>query len=84
MTTAVKRKRLRGKGAKLFLDLHSSGHCYLGDLKEFVTMLQPETILPCQANQKGYDSLLELCETMGYKKNKNFYILEDHKKIEVK
>src|SRR3989344_4518271 len=63
-------RKLVDKGLRLFKDIHASGHCYREDLREFIKMVNPEHIIPCQGEQKMFAGVATLAEEMGYNKKR--------------
>jgi ribonuclease J len=70
-------KRLRSKKARLFLDVHASGHCYREDIRDVIKLFKPEHIIPCQGTHAHMEGLIELGEEMGYKQGKTIHMMND-------
>jgi len=77
-------KRLKHLGVRIFSDIHVSGHAGREDLRDFVNMTKPKNIIPAHAEKEGVNGMVELCEEMGYKKNKNVFPIKNRQRITVK
>jgi ribonuclease J len=53
-------------GARIFTDLHVSGHAYREDHLEFLQMLQPQHIIPAHADMKMTAGYAEFAGDLGY------------------
>jgi len=60
---------IRKSGARLFEDLHVSGHAYREDHYEFLQMLQPQHIIPAHADLKMTAGYAEFAGDLGYTAN---------------
>jgi ribonuclease J len=70
-------KRLKKKGVRIFSDAHVSGHAAREDLRDFITMLNPEHIIPAHGDISKLTPLAELASEMGYKLGKTVHLLQD-------
>ncbi len=73
-TTMANRKvlesRLKEKGARIFTDIHGSGHSARHDLKEFIELIKPEHLIPTHGEPHMLEEFAKLAHQMGYKKDK--------------
>ncbi len=76
-------KRLKRYNARIFSDVHVSGHCAREDLRDLITMLNPEHIIPAHAGLVKRTSLASLAEEMGYKLGKNVHLMSNGQKLEL-
>jgi ribonuclease J len=76
-------KRLKKKGARIFNNVHVSGHAGREDLRDFINMLNPEHIIPAHGDLPKLSALTELAVELGYKIGKNCHITEDMQKIKI-
>ena len=60
---------LKMTGARIFTDLHVSGHAYREDHYEFIQMLQPQHIIPAHADLKMTAGYAEFAGDLGYTAN---------------
>ena len=73
-------KKLVDRGLRLFKDVHASGHCFREDLRDFIGMVNPEHIIPCQGTHTMFAGMVSLGEEMGYNKNR-VHVLRNGQKI---
>jgi len=72
---------LKQDGVRIFKDIHQSGHAAREDLRDFIHILNPKNIIPAHGDKDMKDSLSSLAVDMGYKINKNLFIVKDGHKI---
>lgn len=70
-------KRLKEKGVRLFTDVHVSGHCSREDLRDLITMLNPQHIIPAHAEIERRKALAELAKEVGYMVNKDVHLMSN-------
>ena len=70
-------KRLKQKGVRIFGDVHVSGHASREDLRDFITMIQPEHIIPAHGDLSKLTPMAELASELGYKFGKEVHIMQD-------
>lgn len=75
-------KKFVDRGLRIFKDVHASGHCFKEDLRDFINMLNPENIIPCQGDAEHFKGVLNLGLEMGYNK-KNIHLLKESQKIKI-
>ncbi|MBU1136711.1 MAG: RNase J family beta-CASP ribonuclease [Nanoarchaeota archaeon] len=76
-------KRLKKKGARIFNEVHVSGHAGREDLRDFINMIQPEHIIPAHGDLPKLSALAELAGEMGYKLGKTSHIMQNGQNIEL-
>ncbi len=74
-------KRLREKGVRIFDSVHVSGHAAREDLRDFITMMQPQHIIPAHGDLQKLTSLAELATELGYRLGKDCHIMQDSQKL---
>ena len=74
---------LRKSGVRIFKDIHQSGHAAREDLRDFISILKPRNIIPAHGTKEMKDALADLAEEMGYKRDRNVFLVKDGHKIEV-
>ena len=74
-------KKLKDMKVRIFTDVHSSGHSSKEDLREFISLLKPEHIVPCHGNRAMELSFEKLSTELGYVTGKNVHLLEDGEKM---
>jgi len=75
--------RLKKHGVRLFNNVHVSGHAGREDLRDFVTMMQPENIIPAHGDLEKTRPMVELAKELGYKDNKNIFLMRDGGRLEI-
>ncbi len=74
-------KKLKEMGARIFTDIHVSGHCSREDIREMINLTNPENIIPCHGNEKLMKPGYDLAEDMGYKKDRDIHLMSNGEKI---
>jgi len=74
-------KKLKRRGARIFNNVHVSGHAGREDLRDFVNLINPEHILPNHGDKSQIEPMQELCHEMGYKIGKSVHLMADGKSI---
>ena len=77
-------KKLKHLGVRIFSGIHVSGHAAREDLRDFVNMTHPKNIIPAHAEKPGVEGMIELCQEMGYKKDKNIFYVKNGQRIKIK
>ncbi len=73
---ATMEERLKKHNARIFRDVHVSGHAGREDLRDMVNLLSPQHIIPAHGGLDKTRPMAELCEEMGYAK-KQIHLMED-------
>ena len=68
---------LKRKGARLFNNIHVSGHAGREDLRDFINMINPEHIIPAHGDHRKISPMVELAEELGYKDKRNVHLIND-------
>ncbi|MEI6058474.1 MAG: RNase J family beta-CASP ribonuclease [archaeon] len=68
---------LRKKRARIFRDVHVSGHAGREDLRDIVTLLRPQHIIPAHGGFDKTKPMEELCKELGYKSDKQIHLMKD-------
>ena len=76
-------KRLKSKGVRIFNEVHVSGHAGREDLRDFITMMQPEHIIPAHGDLTKLSALSELATELGYKLGRTCHISQDLNRIDL-
>jgi len=61
--------RLKKKKARIFRDVHVSGHAGREDLRDIINLLNPQHIIPAHGGFDKTKAMAELCRELGYGKN---------------
>jgi ribonuclease J len=69
--------KLKKTKARLFRDVHVSGHGGREDLREILKIVQPQHIIPSHGGFDKTKPMEELCQEMGYKSGKQIHLMSD-------
>jgi len=61
---------LKHKGARIFRDVHVSGHAAREDLRDMINLVQPKHIIPAHGQKNMTSELADLAYEIGYKHKK--------------
>lgn len=75
---------LRGKGVRIFKDIHVSGHPCREDLYEFFTLVKPKRVIPAHSEHEKMEKFIEFAERLGYKRGKNVHELFTGQRITIR
>ena len=75
--------RLKMTGARMFTDLHVSGHAYREDHYEFIQMLQPQHIIPAHADLKMTAGYAEFASDLGYTANSTVHPMRNGARLRI-
>jgi ribonuclease J len=70
-------QHLKKAGARVFEDLHVSGHAYREDHYEFLQMLQPQHIIPAHADLTMTAGYADFAGDLGYSANKDVHPMQN-------
>ena len=76
-------KRLKKSGVRIFDNIHVSGHAGREDLRDLISLIHPEHIIPAHGSSMHLIPMMELAKEMGYKPGKNCHLLENGQKIKL-
>ncbi|MBL7055844.1 RNase J family beta-CASP ribonuclease [Candidatus Woesearchaeota archaeon] len=72
---------LKKLGVRIFKDIHQSGHAAREDLRDFINILEPKSIIPAHGTNEMKEALAELSEEMGYSRGENIFLVSDGNKV---
>jgi len=78
---AIMDEKLKKLGARIFKDIHVSGHSSREDIREIITLLKPKHLLPTHGEKEKTESFNSLAEELGYKKDKTLHNLSNGQRI---
>ncbi len=81
---ALLESKLKHKKARIFTDIHSSGHPGREDLRDLVDMVKPKHIFPVHGNATQDKAMADLAVEMGYKKDKNVHLMKNGNHISLR
>lgn len=70
-------RRLKARGARIFNNLHVSGHAGPEDLRDFINMLSPQHLIPAHGDLSHLAAFVELAEEEGYKLGNDVHLLRN-------
>ncbi len=73
----VMERRLKSSGARIFPNIHVSGHSGREDHRDFIRMLDPVHIIPAHGDLEMLAAYTELAEEEGFKLGNNIHILRN-------
>ena len=76
-------KRLKKAGVRLFDNIHVSGHAGREDLRDLISMIHPEHIIPAHGSKEQLTPMIELATEMGYKAGKNCHLMQNGQKLQL-
>jgi ribonuclease J len=76
-------KRFKKLGIRIFDNVHVSGHGGKEDLRDLISILNPENIIPSHGSTKQLIPMLELAKEMGYRVGKEVHLMQDGQKIKL-
>lgn len=76
-------KKLRKTGVRIFDEVHVSGHGGREDLRDLISILKPENIIPSHGSTQQLTPMLDLGREMGYKVGKEIHLVDDCDVIEL-
>ena len=74
--------RLRKKKARIFRDVHVSGHAGREDLRDLIHLLNPQHIIPAHGGPDKTLPMVELCKELGYGK-KQCHLMTDGQVLKI-
>lgn len=70
-------RRLKERGARIYNNIHVSGHAGPEDMRDFIRMLQPEQLIPAHGDISHLSAFVELAEEEGYKLGNDVHVLRN-------
>jgi len=74
---AAMESELKKKKVRIFTDIHVSGHGAREDQRDLISIIEPQILLPSHSEVSTSEKFIELAEEMGYKENKNVFLLKN-------
>ncbi|WP_222918636.1 ribonuclease J [Natrinema sp. SYSU A 869] len=76
-------KLLGMQGARVYDDIHVSGHLNQEGHYKMLDALQPQNIIPAHQDMSGYSSYVNLCESEGYKMGRDLHVTRNGNLIQL-
>lgn len=74
--------RLKKRGVRMFNNVHVSGHAGREDLRDLLTIVNPEHIIPAHGSHDKIAPMMELSKEMGYN-NKYLHLMNDGQSLKL-
>ncbi|PSP55366.1 ribonuclease J [Halobacteriales archaeon QS_1_67_19] len=74
---------LRMQGARIYDDIHVSGHLREEGHYEMIDALQPQHIIPAHQDMEGFAPYVDLCESQGYKLGRDLHVTRNGNLIQL-
>ena len=75
---------LKKKKVRIFRDIHVSGHGAREDARDLINLIKPKNLIPTHSQIATTEQFLELAEELGYRENKNVFLLKNGQRIQLK
>ena len=69
--------KIHNKKARIFKDIHVSGHASREDIRDLIKIISPRNIIPAHGDMQKLASVAALASEMGYSLGKDIYILQN-------
>ncbi|PSQ44990.1 ribonuclease J [Halobacteriales archaeon SW_7_68_16] len=76
-------KLLGMQGARIYDDIHVSGHLNREGHYEMLDTLQPRNVIPAHQDMSGYAPYVDLCESEGYKMGRDLHVTRNGNLIQL-
>jgi len=76
-------EKLRKRRARIFRDVHVSGHAGREDLRDILALLSPQHIIPAHGGLEKTEPMAELCGELGYKLGKQCHLMQNNRILEL-
>lgn len=73
--------KLKMQGARIYKDVHVSGHASREDHWELLRIVQPEHVIPAHGNMIMHSNYVEMAESAGYALGENVHIIRNGEEI---
>ncbi len=74
-------EELKKKGVVIYKDVHASGHGCRDDLKEVISLLDPNYVIPAHGTLEKENELAKAAEELGYKIGEDVLVLKNGETI---
>ena len=73
--------KIHHKHARIFKDLHVSGHASREDLRDLIKIVSPNIIIPAHGDMQKLASVASLATEMGYRLGKDVHLLQNGQNV---
>jgi len=74
-------KRLKKLGVRIFDNVHVSGHAGREDLRDLLSLINPEHIIPAHGSPEQLNPMIDLAKELGYRQGKEVHRLRNGQKL---
>ncbi len=74
-------KRLKKFGVRLFDNIHVSGHAGREDLRDLISIIHPENIIPAHGSLMHLTPMVELARELGYRTGKECHLMQNGQRL---
>jgi len=71
------------QGARIYDDIHVSGHLNREGHYEMLQALQPQNVIPSHQDMSGYSWYVDLAESQGYKLGRDLHVTRNGNLIQL-
>ena len=76
-------KRLKKSKVRIFDEVHVSGHAGREDIKDLLSIINPENIIPAHGSTQQLTPMIELAREMGYQAGRGCHLMQDGQKLKL-
>jgi len=76
-------KLLGMQGARIYSDIHVSGHLRQEGHYEMLDALQPQHVIPAHQDMKGYSGYVDLAGSQGYKLGRDLHVTRNGNRFQL-
>ncbi len=76
-------KKLKKFNVRIFDNVHVSGHAGREDIKDLLSIINPENIIPAHGTTQQLTPMIEIAKEMGYQAGKRCHLMHDSQKIKL-
>lgn len=80
---AAVERQLKKFGVRLFKDIHTSGHAAREDLRDLINLTKPKYLIPAHGSKEMRESMADLAMQMGYKLDKDLFLIKDGQRLKL-
>ncbi|MEA2054572.1 MAG: RNase J family beta-CASP ribonuclease [Candidatus Thermoplasmatota archaeon] len=73
--------KIHNRKARIFKDIHVSGHASREDLRDLIKIISPNTIVPAHGDMQKLASVAMLASEMGYSLGKDVHLLQNGQNV---
>ncbi len=75
--------KIRNTKARMFKDIHVSGHASREDIRDLIKIVSPDTIIPAHGDMQKLASVATLASEMGYRLGKDVHLLQNGQNVQI-